>query len=167
MVNDIKSFLQLWNNKLLYLKMHIFTYNNAYACKYGCICTRLSIYMHSIYVHICMCINMDVCVSSLSCADNPKSLTLSRYLWLLLIARGKSSSLCPVSAQSWYIQVFVRWTELSCPCVRVHKRTLLMNFSLFLLYAAFLVRHIRIVWEMGGKWSYSYCLLGTASKTRS
>ena len=46
------------------------------------------------------------------------------------ISLGRSSRLNPVSVQSWSMQVFAGRPTLVCPCVVVHKETLLMCSTL-------------------------------------
>ena len=85
------------------------------------------------------------------------SLTLSRHFSLSFNASGRSSGQHPVSSHScWmYVRAFAR------PCVGVHKSTSLMSSSLLLQQCpACLVRLTWIVFVIGGKWPYSWCLVG-------
>ena len=59
-------------------------------------------------------------------------LTLSNHLSLSEITFGRYSRLYWVSAQSWFMQVFSGQPALVCPCLVVHKRTLLISLSLLL-----------------------------------
>ena len=85
------------------------------------------------------------------------SLILSRH-FLLFIASGRSSALHPVSSHSccmWVRAAFV-W-----PYVGVHRSRSLMSSSLLLQQCpTCLVRLTCIVFVMGGKWPYSWCLVG-------
>ena len=85
------------------------------------------------------------------------SLTLSRRFSLSFIASGRSSGLHPVSCM--YVRAgrpgFAR------PYVGVHRSTSLMSSSLLLQqFPACLVRLTWIVFVMGGRWPYSWCLVG-------
>ena len=85
------------------------------------------------------------------------SLTLSRQFSPSFIASDWSSGLHPVSSHSCYMYIlaFVR------PYVGVHRSTSLMSSSLLLqLCPACLVRLTWIVFVMGGRWPYSWCLVG-------
>ena len=58
-----------------------------------------------------------------------------------------------VSVQN--VQVLAGQSTLVCPCVGVHKRTLLMRLSLlYWQYPACLLCPTWIVWEMGSKWPF-------------
>ena len=90
------------------------------------------------------------------------SLTLFRHFSLSFIASGRSSGLHPVSSHSccMYIRAsrpaFTRTTY-----VGVHRSTSLMSSSLLLQQcSACLVRLTRIVFVMGDRWPYSWCLVG-------
>ena len=90
-----------------------------------------------------------------------KSLTLSRYPFLLFIASGRSSGLDPISAQSCCMQVQAGHPAFARPCERVHRSTSLMCLSLlFQQCPACLVHLILIVFMMDGRWLYSYCFVG-------
>ena len=85
------------------------------------------------------------------------SLTLSRHSSLSFNALGRYSGQHPVSSHScWmYVRSFAR------PCVGVHKSTSLMSSSLLLQQCpACLVRLTWIVFVIGGRWPYSWCLVG-------
>ena len=89
------------------------------------------------------------------------SLTLSRHSSLSLIALGRSSGKHPVSSHSCWIYVRAGRPAFARPCVGVHKSTSLMNSSLLLQQCpACLVRLTWIVFVIGGRWPYSWCLVG-------
>ena len=89
------------------------------------------------------------------------SLTLSRHSSLSFIALGRSSGQHPVSSHSCWMYVRAGHPAFARPCVGVHKSTSLMSSSLLLQqYPACLVRLSRIVFVMGGRWLYSWCLVG-------
>ena len=78
------------------------------------------------------------------------SLTLSRHFSLSFIASGRSSGQHPVSSHSCWMYVRAG-----------RKSTSLMSSSLLLQQCpAYLVRLTWIVFETGGRWPYSWCLLG-------
>ena len=84
------------------------------------------------------------------------SLTLSRHFSLSFIASGMSSGQHPVSSHSCWMYV-----RAGRPCVGVHKSTSLMSSSLLLQQCpACLVRLTWIVFVIGGRWPYSWCLVG-------
>ena len=89
------------------------------------------------------------------------SLTLSRHFSLLFIASGRSSGLYPVSSHSCWMYVRAGRPAFALPCVGVHWSTSLMSSSLLLQQCpACLVRLTWIVFVMGGRWPYSWCLVG-------
>ena len=89
------------------------------------------------------------------------SLTLSRHFSLSFIASGKSSGLHPVSPQSCCMYILAGCSAFARPYVGVHRSTSLMSSSLFLQQCpACLVRLTWIVFVMGGRWPYSWYLLG-------
>ena len=89
------------------------------------------------------------------------SLTLSRHFSLSFIALGRSSGQHPVSSHSCWMYVRAGRPAFAWPCVGVHKSTSLMSSSLLLQqYPAYLVRLTWIVFVIGGRWPYSWCLLG-------
>ena len=89
------------------------------------------------------------------------SLTLSRHSSLSFIALGRSSGQHPVSLHSCWIYVRAGRPAFARPCVGVHKSTSLMSSSLLLQQCpACLVRLTWIVFVMGGRWPYSWCLVG-------
>ena len=89
------------------------------------------------------------------------SLTLSRHSSLSFIALGRSSGQHPVSSHSCWMYVRAGRPAFGRPCVGVHKSTSLMSSSLLLQQCpACLVRLTWIVFVIGGRWPYSWCLVG-------
>ena len=89
------------------------------------------------------------------------SLTLSRHFSLSFIASGRSSGLHPVSSHSCCMYVRVGCPASAWPYAGVHRSTSLMSSSLLLQQCpACLVRLTWIVFMMGGRWPYSWCLVG-------
>ena len=89
------------------------------------------------------------------------SLTLSRHFSLSIIASSRSSGLHPVSSQSCCMYVRAGRPAFARPYVGVHWSTSLMSSSLLLQQCpACLVRLTWIVFVIGGRWPYSWCLVG-------
>ena len=89
------------------------------------------------------------------------SLTLSRHSSLSFIALCRSSGQHPVSSHSCWMYVRAGRPAFARPCVGVHKSTSLMSSSLLLQQCpACLARLTWIVFVIGGKWPYSWCLVG-------
>ena len=89
------------------------------------------------------------------------SLTLSRHSSLSFIALGRSSGQQPVSSHSCWMYVRAGRPAFVRPCVGIHKSTSLMSSSLLLQQCpACLVRLTWIVFVIGGRWPYSWCLVG-------
>ena len=89
------------------------------------------------------------------------SLTLSRHFSLSFIAFGRSSWLHPVSSHSCCLYVRAGRPAFAWPYAGVHRSTSLMSSSFLLQQCpACLVRLTCIVFVMGGKWPYSWCLVG-------
>ena len=89
------------------------------------------------------------------------SLTLSRHSSLSFIALGRSSGQQPVSSNSCWMYVRAGRPAFARPCVGIHKSTSLMSSSLLLQQCpACLVRLTWIVFVIGGRWPYSWCLVG-------
>ena len=89
------------------------------------------------------------------------SQTLSRHSSLSLIALGRSSGQHPVSSHSCWMCVRAGRPAFARPCVGVHKSTSLKSSSLLLQECpACLVRLTWIVFVIGGRWPYSWCLVG-------
>ena len=86
---------------------------------------------------------------------------LSRHSSLSFIALGRSSGQHSVSSHSCWMYVRAGCPAFARPCVGVHKSTSLMSSSLFLQqWPACLVRLTWIVFVIGGRWPYSWCLVG-------
>ena len=89
------------------------------------------------------------------------SLTISRHFSLSFIASGRSSGLHLVSSHSCCMYVRAGHPAFFWPYTGVHRSTSLMSSSLLLQQCpACLVRITWIVFVMGGKWPYSWCLMG-------
>ena len=89
------------------------------------------------------------------------SLTLSHHSSQSFIALGRSSGQHPVSSHSCWMYVRAGRPAFARPCVGVHKSTSLMSSSLLLQQCpACLVRLTWIVSVIGGRWPYSWCLVG-------
>ena len=89
------------------------------------------------------------------------SLALSRHFSLSFIASGRSSGLHPVSSHSFCMYVRTGLPAFAWPYAGVHSSTSLMSSSLLLQQcSACLVRLTWIVFVMGGRWPYSWCLVG-------
>ena len=89
------------------------------------------------------------------------SLTLSRHFPLSFIAFGRSSGLHLISSHSCCMYVRAGRLAFAWPYAGVHRSTSLMSSSLLLQQCpACLVRLTWIVFVMGGKWPYSWCLVG-------
>ena len=89
------------------------------------------------------------------------SLTLSCHSSLSFIALGRSSGQHPVSSHSCWMYVRAGRPAFARPCVGIHKSTSLMSSSLLLQQCpACLVRLTWIVFVIGGRWPYSWCLVG-------
>ena len=89
------------------------------------------------------------------------SLTLSCYFSLSFIASGMSSGLHPVSSHRCYRYVRAGRPAFARPYVGVHRSTSIMSSSFLLKQCpACLVRLAWIVFVMGGRWQYSWCLVG-------
>ena len=87
------------------------------------------------------------------------SLTLSRHFSLSFIASGRSSRPHPVSSHSYWMYVRTGRPAFARPYVGVHRSTSLMSSSLLLKqWPACLVRLTWIVFVMGGRWPYSWCM---------
>ena len=137
----------------------------------------------SIYIYICLCVCVCVCVYIYiyiyTCTHTHMfvfiyhhhhhhivlvariSLTLSRHSSLSFIALGRSSGQQPVSSHSCWMYVRAGRPAFARPCVGIHKSTSLMSSSLLLQQCpACLVRLTWIVFLIGGRWPYSWCLVG-------
>ena len=89
------------------------------------------------------------------------SQTLSCHFSLLLIASGRSSGLYPVSSHSYCMYVRAARPAFARPYAGIHRSTSLMSSSLLLQQCpTCLVRLAWIVFVIGGRWLYSWCLVG-------
>ena len=89
------------------------------------------------------------------------SQTLSRHFSLSFIVSGRSSGRHPVSSHSCCMYVRAGRPAFAWPYAGVHRSTSLMSSSLLLQQCpACLVRLTCIVFVMGGRWPYSWCLVG-------
>ena len=89
------------------------------------------------------------------------SLTLSLHFSLSFIAFGRSSGLHPVSSHSCSMYVRAGRPAFAWPYVGVHRSTSLMSSSLLLQQCPACLVHLTcIVFLMGGRWLYSWCLVG-------
>ena len=87
------------------------------------------------------------------------SLTLSHHFSLSFITSGRSSGLHPISSHSCCMYVRAGRPAFARLYVGVHRSTSLMRSSLLLQQCpACLVRLIWIVFVMGSRWPYSWCL---------
>ena len=90
------------------------------------------------------------------------SLTLYRHFSLSFITSGRSSGLHPVSSHSCWMYVRAGHPAFARPYVGVHRSTSLMSSPLLLQqFPACLVRLTWIVFVMGGRLPYSWCLVGS------
>ena len=89
------------------------------------------------------------------------SLTLSRHFSLLFITSGRSSGLHPVSSHSCCMYVRAGRPDFARPYAGVHRSTSLMSSSLVLQQCPACLVHLTwIVFMMGGRWPYSWYLVG-------
>ena len=88
------------------------------------------------------------------------SQTLSRHFSLSFIASGRSSGLHPVSSQNCCMYIRAGRPAFERPYVGVHRSTSHVSSSPLLQQCpACLVRLTWIVFVMGGRWSYNWCLV--------
>ena len=88
------------------------------------------------------------------------SLVLFRHFSLSFIASGRSSGLHPVSSHSCWMYDRAGRPAFARSYVGIHRSTSLMSSSLLLLQCpACLVYLTWIVFVIGGKWSYIWCLM--------
>ena len=100
--------------------------------------------------------------SSSSCratgTDIPDSLS---PLSLSFIASGRSSGVHPVSSYSYCMYVRAGRPAFARPYVGIHRSTSLMSSSLLLQPCPACLVHLTwIGFVMGGRWPYSWCLVG-------
>ena len=138
-----------------------------------CFSPRLQCFFHSLETVWWIIIIIIIIIISLTCCCHhhhhdhhivlvPRiSLTLSRHSSLSFIASGRSSGQHPVSSHSCWMYVRVGRPAFARPCVGVHKSTSFMSSSLpFQQCPACLVRLTWIDFVIGGRWPYSWCLVG-------
>ena len=122
-----------------------------------------NLYTH-IYIHTYIYTNTDIYIYHHHHHVVPQariSLTLSRHFSLSFIASGRSSGLHPVSSHSCWMYVRAGRPAFARPYVGVHRSIWLMISSLLLQQCpACLVRLTWIVFVMGGRWPYSWYLVG-------
>ena len=88
-------------------------------------------------------------------------LNLSLHVSLSFIASGRSSGLHPLSSHSCCMYVRAGCPAFDWPYAGVHRSTSLTSSSLLLQQCpACLVRLACIVFVIGGRWPYSWCLVG-------
>ena len=85
------------------------------------------------------------------------SLTLSHHFSLSFIASGRSSGLHPVSSYSCYMYVRAGSPAFAWPYAGVHRST---SLSSSLLLQQCLACLVRLTFVVGGRWPYSWCLVG-------
>ena len=134
-------------------------------------CNKREIQYIYIYIYVCVCVCVCVCTRPCMCKGlichhhhvalvARISLTLSRHSSLSFIALGRSSGQYPVSSHNCWMYVRAGRPAFARPCVGVHKSTSLMSSSLLLQQCpACLVRLTWIVFVIGGRWPYSWCLV--------
>ena len=128
-----------------YLRIHMHTCINV--CTYIYIYIYIYIYHHHHHHHVVLVTRI--------------SLTLSRHFSLSFITSGRSSGLHPVSSHNCWMYVRAGRLAFARPYVGVHKSTSLMSSSLLLQQCpACLVRLTWIVFVIGGRSPYSWCLVG-------
>ena len=87
--------------------------------------------------------------------------SLSLHFSLSFIAFGRSPGLHPVSSHNCCMYVRAGRPAFAWPYAGVHRSTSLMSSSLLLQQCSTcLVRLTCIVFVMGGRWPYSWCLVG-------
>ena len=132
----------------IYIYIYIYMYFIYHIYIYICVCVCVCVHIHHHHHHHV------VLVARIS-------LTLSRHFSLSFIASGRSSGQHPVSSHSCWMYVRAGRPAFARPCVGVHKSTSPMSSPLFLQQCpACLVRLTWIVFVIGGRWPYSWCLVG-------
>ena len=137
--------IQLYGFKYSYLIL-VFV-NNYSVSRFPCLIPVICILLYHHHHHIVLAARI--------------SLTLSRHSSLSFIALGRSSGQQPVSSHSCWMYVRAGRPAFARPCVGIHKSTSLMSSSLLLQQCpACLVRLTWIDFVIGGRWPYSWCLVG-------
>ena len=135
--------LCLQDKKLCSLYIYIFIYCAVFFLK----CSLRAFILYHHHHHVVLVVRI--------------SLTLSRHFSLSFIASGRSSWLHPVSSHSCWMHVRAGHPAFVRPYVGVYKSTSLMSSSLLLQQCfACLVCLTWLVFVMGGRWLYSWCLVG-------
>ena len=117
--------------------------------------------MQILFIHTHTHTYIYIYISSSSSLVARISLTLSRHSSLSFIALGRSSGQHPVSSHSCWMYVRAGRPAFARPCVGVHKSTSPTSSSLLLQQCpACLARLTWIVFMIGGRWPYSWCLMG-------
>ena len=89
------------------------------------------------------------------------SLILSRHFFLSFITSGRSSELQSVTSYSCCMYVRAGRPAFARTYVGGHRSTSLMSSSLLLQQCLACLVHLTwIVFVMGGRWPYSWCLVG-------
>ena len=155
----------------MYLSIHMYVCIYTYVCKYMYECMYVWVYIY-IYIYACICIYLYAWMYVSTCKYIHHhhhhvvplariSLTLSRHFSLSFIASGRSSGLHPVSSHSCCMYVRAGRPAFARPYVEDHRSTSLMSSSLLLQQCpACLVRLTWIFFVIGGRWPYSWCLVG-------
>ena len=124
---------------------------------------QFSILLYSLYIlfYHTLCINL-FCYHHHHVVPLARiSLTLSRHFSLSFITSGRSSGLHPVSSHSCCMYVLAGRPAFARPYVGVYRSTSLMSSSLLPQQCpACPVSLTWIVFVMGGRWPYSWCLVG-------
>ena len=143
-------YIYLYLYIFIYIYIYIFIYFYIYIYIYWYIFIYIYIYIYTLYHH-----HHHIVLAARI------SLTLSRHSSLSFIVLGRSSGQQPVSSHSCWMYVRAGRPAFARPCVGIHKSTSLMNSSLLLLQCpACLARLTWIVFVIGGRWPYSWCLVG-------
>ena len=89
------------------------------------------------------------------------SLTLSRHFSLSFITSGRSWGLHPISSHICCMYIRAGRPAFAWTYVGVHRSTSLMSWSLLLQQCPACLMHLTwIVFMMGGRWPYCWCLVG-------
>ena len=134
--------------------LHIDTYNHLTVCKKMRSGSFNNVSIKCVYKSYMFHHHHDVLPARIS-------LTLSHHFSLSFIASGRSSEIHSVSSHSCWMYVRAGRFAFARLYVGVHRSTSLMSSSLLLQQCpAYLVRLTWIVFVMGGRWPYSWCLVG-------
>ena len=116
----------------------------------------------SLPISLSLSLSLSVYISSSSCRAGSTDIPDPLSPLLPIVHRlGRSSVQHPVSSHSCWMYVRAGRPAFARPCVGVHKSTSLMSSSLLLQQCpACLVRLTWFVFVIGGRWPYSWCLVG-------